>query len=208
MTRGLWAKKIGMTQIFKNDKVVPVTIMDTSNWFITQIKTQANDGYDAIQVACVRDRYAGVAFDNEWLKSPKKYFVKINEIKTTETNNLEVGASADFSTSFPEGTAVDIMGVSKGAGFQGVVKRHNFRGGAASHGDQTGRKPGGMSFMRSRGRVIKGKKLPGHMGVERVTMKNLEIVKIDTDSKVMFVKGSLPGKSGSFVFVKAVDTNR
>lgn len=208
MTRGLWAKKIGMTQIFKNDKVVPVTIMDTSNWFITQIKTQAKDGYNAIQVACVRDRFADVAFDKEWLKNPKKYFGKISEIETTDTTGLEVGASADFSASFQEGSEVDVMGHSKGAGFAGVVKRYNFRGGAASHGDQTGRKPGGMSFMRSRGRVIKGKRLPGHMGVERTTMKNLEIVKIDTDSKVIFVKGSLPGKSGSFVFVKAVDNNR
>lgn len=208
MTRGLWAKKIGMTQVFKNDKVVPVTIMDTSNWFITQIKTEAKDGYNAIQVACVRDRFADVTFDKEWLKNPKKYFVKINEIQTNEISDLQVGASADFSTSFSEGTEVDVVGISKGAGFAGCVKRHNFRGGAASHGDQTGRKPGGMSFMRSRGRVIKGKKLPGHMGVERVTMKNLEIVKVDTDSKVIFVKGSLPGKSGSFVFVKAVDNNR
>lgn len=208
MTVGLWAKKIGMTQIFKNDKVVPVTIIDTSSWFITQIKTVDKDGYNAIQVACLRDRFAEVAFNKEWLKNPKKYFGKISEIEATDVTGLEVGNSADFSSLLQEGNEVDVVGHSKGAGFAGVVKRYNFRGGAASHGDQTGRKPGGMSFMRSRGRVIKGKRLPGHMGVERNTIKNLEVVKIDTASNVIFVKGALPGKSGSFVFVKRVDNNR
>ncbi len=101
-----------------------------------------------------------------------------------------------------EGDTVDVFGITKGAGFQGVVKRHGFAGGRASHGATFGRFPGGLSFMRSRGRVIKGKRMPGHMGVDRRVMKNLEIIKIESEAHVVLVKGSVPGKSGSLVFVR------
>ena len=95
-----------------------------------------------------------------------------------------------------------IFGITKGRGFQGAVKRHGFSGGRASHGSKLGRKPGSLSYMRRQGRVVKGKKMPGHMGVERRVMKNLEVVKIEPEAHVVFVKGSVPGKSGSLVFVR------
>lgn len=203
MITGLWGKKIGMTQIFKNDKVIPVTVIDASNWLITQLKSHENDGYNAVQVGCVKSKYSGENFASDWIKKPKQYFSKLREIKIE--NSLEgfnVGNNVDLATLLEEGKLVDVFGITKGCGFAGGMKRHGFKGGAASHGDKTGRRTGSLSFMRAEGRVIKGKRLPGHMGVDQRVMKNLEVVKIDSSSKVIFVKGSVPGKPGSLVFIR------
>ncbi len=201
MITGLWGKKIGMTQVFKKDKVVPVTVIDTGNWFITQIKTEENDGYKAIQVACLKSKFENEKFSESWLKNLKKYFSDVKEIKVNDSESLKVGNLVDLS-SFESGKLVNVYGTTKGCGFAGAMKRHGFRGGAGSHGDKTGRRTGSLSFMRAEGRVIKGKRLPGHMGVERAAMRNLELIEIDQESKVMLVKGSVPGKFGSLVFIK------
>lgn len=201
MVIGLWGKKIGMTQIFQNDKVVPVTVIDTANWVITQIKSDENDGYNAVQVGCLRAKHLKEKFTPDWLKKPSKFFGILKEIKVSNLEGLSVGNSIDL-TVLEEGKKVDIYGHTKGCGFAGAMKRHGFKGGAGSHGDKTGRRTGSLSFMRAEGRVIKGKRLPGHMGVELKAMKNLEVVKIDSGANVILVKGSIPGKSGSLVFVK------
>lgn len=201
MVTGFWGKKIGMTQIFKDDKVVPVTAINTSNWIITNIKNNDRDGYNAVQVGYLRSKYTSKAFDGSWLKNLKKYFSDIKEIKVDSLDGFTVGNTADFASTFAEGSYVDVIGLSKGCGFAGAVKRHNFRGGCNSHGDKTGRRTGSQSFMRSRGRVIKGKRLPGHMGTAQKTIKNLEVVKINPEERVILVKGSVPGKSGSLVFL-------
>jgi large subunit ribosomal protein L3 len=201
MMTGVWGKKIGMTQVFAGNKVVPVTAIDTSNWFVTAIKTPERDGYSSVQVGRVRDRYEGQPFAQEWLKQPKKFFLWLREIHLGEgAESLTVGQAVSPTELLATGKMIDVMGVSIGRGFQGVVKRHEFRGGTASHGSMFHRRPGTMSFMRSRGRVIKGKKLPGHMGCAQRVMKNLEVVQVAAD--LVLVKGSIPGKTGSLVYLK------
>jgi len=202
MVAGIWGKKIGMTQFFKGDKVIPVTVINTSDWIITQIKNHENDGYNAVQVGCLREKYSDQKFDLAWLKNKKKYFGHVKEIKVNEIDpSIEMGKPANFSTILSEGNLVDIFGNTKGCGFAGTVKRHGFKGGSAGHGDKTGRRTGSLSFMRSLGRVIKGKRLPGHMGTNQVAMRNLEIIKVDSSANIVAVKGSIPGKSGSLVYI-------
>ena len=202
MTQEFWGKKIGMTQLFVGDKVVPVTAIDVANWVVTQVKTQENDGYNAVQIGLPRDRYIKEAFSAEWVKKAKKFFVLMREVKLDDVANFTVGQSADFYVQLAEGDKVNVTGVTSGHGFKGVVQRHGFSGGGASHGSTLGKAPGSMSFMRSRGRVIKGKRLPGHMGTVQQVMQGLAVVKIEADARVLLVKGSVPGKAGSLVFVK------
>jgi len=204
MITGLWGKKIGMTQLFNEEKVVPVTAIELSGWHVTGIKTQVRDGYDAIQVGLLRKRFSNVPFSLDWLKKSNKYFIFIREIKiSAESSAIEIGQSANtFISQFTEGQNVDVVGTTKGCGFAGVVKRHGFTGARASHGSKMGRRTGSLSFMRSQGRVIKGKKMPGHLGTVQRTTKNLSVVKVEADSLVVFIKGSISGKSGSLVFVR------
>jgi large subunit ribosomal protein L3 len=204
MVNGLWGKKIGMTQVFsEKNKVVPVTVIDVANWYVTQIKTKEKDGYNAAKLGCVKDKYADQSFSAQWLTEPRKYFSAFKEVPLDEgTEGLSIGQLADVASVFGKGDEVDVFGITKGAGFQGVVKRHGFSGGRASHGATFGRFTGSLSFMRSRGRVIKGKRMPGHMGVDRVMMKNLEVISVEPEARVVLVKGSVPGKTGSLVFVR------
>lgn len=204
MITGLWGKKIGMTQLFNNDKVVPVTAIEVSGWYVTDIKTVARDGYNAIQVGLVRNRFKEQSFSSEWLKKLQRYFTIIREIKlANEMSEISVGQSADtLIAQFAEGQNVDVLGITKGCGFAGVVRRHGFAGARASHGSKMGNRTGSLSFMRSQGRVIKGKKMPGHMGTLQRVIKNLSVAKVAEDVKIVFVTGSVPGKSGSLVFVR------
>lgn len=203
MVIGLWGKKIGMTQIFSETGVVPVTAIDVSDWYVIRVKTLENDGYNAVQVGRVRTRYSQENFSESWLKQLPNYFGFIKEIKLTEANpDFVVGSAADFSAIIAVGDKVDVSGKSKGCGFAGVVRRHNFGGPPASHGSTMGKRPGSLGFMRSRGRVIKGQKLPGQMGNVQHMVRNLEVVKIEQDAKIVLVKGAIPGKSGSLVFVR------
>lgn len=204
MVNGLWGKKIGMTQVFSDDhKVVPVTAIDVSNWCITQVKTKERDGYDAVQLGCVKKNYVDQAFSQEWLSAPKKYFSVLREVRVVDpSTTFEVGQPAGVDAILGKGDFVDVFGITVGRGFQGVVKRHGFGGGRGSHGDKLGRGTGSLNWQRSSGRVNKGKKMPGHMGMTKHAIKNLEIVRIEPSAKVVLVKGSVPGKSGSLVFVR------
>lgn len=203
MIKGLWGKKIGMTQMFSRDnKVVPVTAIDVGNWFVTQVKTQARDGYDALQVGCVKERYRGQPLDSQWIKKPKKYFSVLREIRIAPDHEFEVGQEVVIQGLLEEGENVDVFGTTTGKGFQGVIKRHGFSGGQATHGDQVGRTPGSIGFITHGGKVVKGKKLPGHMGDRNTVMHNLEVQKVEPDSRIVLVKGSVPGKTGSLVFLR------
>ena len=195
---GVWGKKVGMTQVFTENKVVPVTAIDTSNWFVTGIKTLERDGYAAVQVGRLRTRYEGKPFDPAWLTERKKHFLWVREIAHSGAE-LTVGQVVSPEVMLETGKLVDVTGISMGHGFQGVVKRHEFGGGPNSHGSMFHRRPGTMSFMHARGRVIKGKKLPGQMGCDRRVMKNLEVIKVAPD--LVLVKGSIPGKAGSLVHI-------
>lgn len=202
MTQEFWGKKIGMTQLFVGDKVVPVTAIDVAHWVITQIKTKEHDGYNAVQIGLPRNRYVKQTFSPEWIKKAKKFFVLMREVKLDDVANFTVGQPADFYTQLTEGDTVNVTGITSGHGYKGVVQRHGFAGGGAAHGSTLGKAPGSMSFMRSRGRVIKGKRLPGHMGVLQRVMQKLPVIKVESDARVLLVKGSIPGKAGSLVFVK------
>jgi large subunit ribosomal protein L3 len=202
MVTGFWGKKVGMTQVFVEGKVVPVTVIDAGNWLITNIRTKDRDGYNAIQVGCLRNRYIGETFSADWLKNLKQYFYLVREVKVEgDMPEFSLGQFVDTVTSFKQGDKVDVSGMTKGCGFAGVVRRHRFAGPPGSHGSKMGNRPGSLSFMRRQGRIIKGKRMPGHMGDVWRMMRNLQVVKVDPEVGIMLVKGAVPGKAGSFLRV-------
>lgn len=205
MITSVWGKKIGMTQVFSGEKAIPVTVVDISNWIITQVKTKERDGYNAVQLGCVKDKHAAAVFSDTWLKKPNVYFLYFKEIAlddNADATAFVVGMPIDIKTVLAAGDRADVRGTSKGCGFAGVMRRYNFAGGRASHGSTMGRRPGSLSFMRSQGRVIKGKKMPGHMGTTTHMMRNLDVVQVRPEDNLILVKGAVPGKAGSLVFIR------
>jgi len=208
MVTGLWGKKIGMAQVFAGESVIPVTAVDISGWFVTNIRTTERDGYSAVQVGRVKDKYINKKFDINWLKKLKQNFSFVREIKLSkdiseaEGSPVVIGKPADFLSIFQEGDSVDVFGKSKGCGFAGVYRRYNFGGAPKSHGSHMGRRTGSVGSFATQGKVMKGKKMPGQMGNKKRVAKNLEVVKIEKDSDIVLVKGSIPGKSGSLVFLR------
>ena len=203
MVNGLWGKKLGMTQVFAEDKkVVPVTVIDATHWLVTSIKTADRDGYDAVQVGYVRPRYQEQGFDPEWLKASKKYFAHLKEIRLDKpAEGVEVGKQLPFVDFFTVGDSVNASGITKGRGYAGVIKRHGFSGGRDSHGSKMHRRTGSIGFMATQGRVPKGKKMPGHMGTDRCTVQNLQITAVDPEKNIVLVKGAVPGFSGAPIFL-------
>lgn len=201
---GFWGRKVGMTQVFaENNKVVPVTAVDTSGWFVSQLKTKDADGYDAVQVAYVRTKHQGKPFDKNWLKQKSKNFRWVKEIPVKQlTEDMKIGSIVNFASIIQAQDTVDVTGVTKGCGFAGVMRRHNFAGGPKSHGSSFKRRPGGLSFMCANGKVIKGKAMPGHMGVKQRTVKNLKIAQVRVEDNLVLISGSMAGKSGSLVYVR------
>ncbi|OQA36226.1 MAG: 50S ribosomal protein L3 [Candidatus Dependentiae bacterium ADurb.Bin331] len=203
MLNGVWGTKIGMTQVFsEKNTVVPVTVIDLNDWIVTQVKTKERDGYEALQISCLRKRFAGKPFEAQWLKKKNNYFRFSKEVALQEAGQYEIGQRFNAAAVLEVGKTVDVFGITKGRGFQGVVKRHGFRGGSASHGPRFGRWPGSMGFMRSQGRVIKNKKLPGQMGCDQRAMKRLEVIRIESEAQIALIKGSVPGGAGSLVFMQ------
>jgi len=201
--RGIWCTKIGMTQVFKESGVlVPVTALDVGKWIVTQIKSAERDGYVAIQVGSVRKRYAEQAFAADWLQRLSRYFSVVREVAVDSVGEYVVGGPVDVSQVVIAGDHVHVSGVTIGRGFQGGVKRHGFAGGRGSHGDTLGRKGGSMGFMRSRGRVIKGWRMAGHMGAEQRTVKNLQVIGTEAGRGVILIAGSVPGKTGTLLYVQ------
>ena len=191
-------KKVGMTQIYdKNGDVTPVTVIEAGPCFVTQIKTKDKDGYESIQIGFEVLKPKKVTKS----KKGKEYrFLKEFCIKTEE---YRVGDKIDVSK-FTEGDKIKVAGISKGRGFQGVVKRHGFKGGPASHGHpHSQRKPGsiGCSFPE---RVIKGMRMAGHMGVTRHTIKNLKVVSVDLESNLLAVSGPVPGYNSGLIEIQTI----
>ena len=190
-----------MTQFFSSDnqKVIPVTIIEFGEWFVLQRKNIGNDGYDSVQIGCLRNKYKGQSFSSEWLLDKKKYFIFVKEIKCESSDVFEIGSIFSFENIFSNGDKVDAVGKIVGKGFQGVVKKYGFKGGRASHGDKLGRKPGSLSGLRTQGMVFKGKKIPSHDGCRFKTIKNLIVVKCDLEKSYLAINGCVPGKSGSLI---------
>ena len=201
--KGNLGRKIGMTQVFtKSGKLIPVTVISVEPNVVTQIKTKENDGYEAIQLGFETKREklatkASIGHTNKANTTPKRFF---KEIRGVDINNYSLGQEIKTDI-FEAGEVVDVTGVTKGHGFQGVIKRHGQNRGPMGHGSHYHRKPGSMGTMRPM-RVFKGKNLPGHMGVETVTIQNLTIVAVDTENNVILVSGNVPGAKKSLVTIK------
>ena len=202
--KGILGKKIGMTQVFtQSGKLIPVTVIEVEPNVVTQIKTVEKDGYDAIQLGCetVRAKVsnkAKIGHTNKANTEPKRF---LREIRGVNVNDYTLGQVIDASL-FAKGEIVDVSGVSKGKGFQGVIKRYNQSRGPMGHGSQYHRGVGSLGTMRPM-RVFKGKKLPGHMGHVSVTMQNLEVVAVMKDENVILIKGNVPGPKKSLVIIKS-----
>lgn len=202
---GILGKKVGMTSIFDADgKNVPCTVIEAGPCVVTQIKTVATDGYDAVQLAFDdrKEKNTPAALKGHFKKSgsaPKRYVAEFRDF-THEVKSGDV-LKADIIS---EGTFCDITGTSKGKGFQGVVKRHNFAGvGGATHGQHNRmRAPGSMGNSSFASRVIKGKRLAGHMGDEKVKVQNLQVVKVIPEHNLILIKGAVPGAKGSYLKVE------
>ena len=201
--KGILGKKIGMTQVFtKNGKLIPVTVIEVEPNDVTQIKTEETDGYDAIQLGAQTIRAkvsnkAKIGHTNKANTEPKRF---LREIRGVNVNDYTLGQVIDASL-FTKGEIVDVSGVSKGKGFQGVIKRHNQHTGPMGHGSQYHRGVGSMGTLLPM-HVLKGKKLPGHMGNQLCTIQNLEVVDVDLENNVILVKGNVPGPKKSLVMIK------
>ena len=205
MQKGLIGRKVGMTQIFDEEgKVIPVTAIEVGPCTVTQIKTVEQDGYTAVQLGFgdVKERKLNKPELGHLSKNklaPKKY---LREFRLDSVEGMKVGDELKADV-FAVGDKVDVQGTSKGKGFQGVIKRHGQSRGPMGHGSMYHRRPGSMGPTSTPGRVFPGKNLPGHMGVETVTIQNLEVVKVDLDKNVILVKGSVPGTKGAILKVKS-----
>lgn len=207
--KGILGRKVGMTEVFTKDgKLIPVTVVSVEPNVITQVKTKETDGYDAIQLATIdkKEKHATKAAIGHAKKAnatPKRFLKEIRNVEGT----YNLGDTLDASV-FEAGEYVDVTGTSKGKGFTGVIKRHNQSRGPETHGSRYHRRPGSMGTMRPM-RVMKGKKLAGHMGVETRTIQNLEIIEVNVNENYILVSGSIPGAKNSLVFIKsAVKTDK
>ena len=204
MTKGILGKKVGMTQVFtENGELVPVTVIEATPNVVLQVKTVETDGYEAVQVGFDDKREV---LSNKPAKghvakaktAPKRF---IKEFNNVELGEYEVGQEIKVDV-FQAGDVVDVTGTTKGKGFQGVIKRHGQSRGPMTHGSRFHRRPGSMGAASYPARVFKGKKLAGRMGGDRVTIQNLEIVRVDADKNVILVKGNVPRAKKSLIEIK------
>ena len=204
MNKGLIGKKLGMTQIFdEQGKVIPVTVIEAGPCVVAQVKTVETDGYNAIQLGFgdVKESKVNKPEKGHFTKSKLPLKKHLREFRLDSVENINVGDELKADT-FTAGDQLDIQGTSKGKGFQGVIKRHGQSRGPMGHGSMYHRRPGSMGPTSTPGRVFKGKKLPGHMGSQTITIQNLEVVRVDLDKNVILVKGSVPGAKGAILKLK------
>jgi len=205
MNKFIIGKKIGMTQMFNEDGLaVPVTVVQAGPCAVVQKKTVENDGYNALKLG-----FEEIA-DKKLNKPEKGAFTKVKvsarrylkEFRTDDISNYEVGQEINVADMFSDGDKVDVSGITKGKGFQGVTKRHGQGRGPTTHGSKYHRRVGSMGSGTNPGRVFKGKKLPGHMGVQKVTVQNLEVFRVDSERSLLLIKGAVPGPKGGLIVVK------
>jgi large subunit ribosomal protein L3 len=205
MVTGIIGKKLGMTQLFDADGTVhPATVLKAGPCVVVQAKTKASDGYDAVQLGLVEEKPARVN------KPLAGHYKKAGVPPTRVRRELHLKGDGDAPKAgeqvlvsiFADGERVDVIATSRGKGFQGVVKRHNFAGGRATHGSMFHRAPGSIGASSYPSRVVKGMRAAGHMGADRVTTRNLRIVKVDADNNVLIVRGAVPGGPGGYVVIR------
>ena len=200
MSIGIIGKKIGMSQVFSGGELVPVTVIQAGPCKVVQKKTKEKDGYESVQLAFEEERKKGRV-----TKAVAGHFKKANTavhrfLREFHSSGLEAGQEVSVDI-FKKGELVAVSGVSKGKGFAGVMKRHNFAGGPGSHGSMFNRRPGSIGASAWPSRVWPGKKLPGHMGVDTVTVRNLQVVEVRKDENLLFVRGAVPGGKSALVLI-------
>ncbi len=204
MEKFIVGKKIGMTQIFREDGVVvPVTVIQAGPCTVVQKKTDETDGYQAVKIGFenVEEKKLNkpeMGLFSKTKVSPKKHLKEFR----VNPEKYEVGQDINVADVFQAGDRIDVSGISKGKGFQGTIKRYGQKGGKETHGSMYHRRVGSMSANTSPARVFKGKKLPGHMGVDKVTVQNLDVVRVDAERNLMLVKGAVPGPKGGLLVIK------
>lgn len=204
MCKGLIGQKLGMTGLFTNDgRHFPVTVVQVGPCVVTQIKTVETDGYNALQLGFGDKKPARINKPDlgHMKKSGEGTFAFLREVAVADPENYSLGQTIPPDL-FKIGERVDVVGISKGRGFSGVIKRHGFHGGRMTHGSHSKRTPGSIGCSAWPSKVIKGKKLPGHYGMDKTTIRNLEIVDIRPDDNLIMIKGALPGSRSGMVTVK------
>ncbi len=202
---GILGRKVGMTHVFVEDgRAIPVTVIEAGPCSVIQVKTNEKDGYEAVRIA-----FAEIRKEKKVNKPMAGMFKKAGArphrmIKEFKMGALKVGDVVTVAA-FGKGDTIKISGVSKGKGFQGVMKRHNFAGGPGSHGSMFNRAPGSIGASSYPSRVWKNKGLPGHMGSERVTVRNLKVVEVLPEQNLLLVKGAVPGPAGAYVEIRKED---
>ena len=202
--KAIIGKKVGMTQIFdENGYVIPVTVIEAGPCTVAQVKSVDTDGYNAVQLGFgeVKDKHINKPEKGHFAKSKLAAKKHLREFRV-ETADVKVGEEVKADV-FAAGDKIDVQGTTKGKGFQGVIKRHGQSRGPMGHGSMYHRRLGSMGSTSTPGRVFKGKKLPGHMGVQTVTIQNLDVVRVDMDKNVLLVKGSVPGPKGAILKIRA-----
>ena len=206
MVTGIIGRKVGMTQVFAKDgTAVPGTVIKAGPCVVVQTKAKDKDGYEAVQLGLVEERPARVR------KPLAGHYQKAGVPPTRVRREVKIAAGADVPKAgdqvlvtgvFADGDRVDVIGVSRGKGFQGVVKRHHFRGGAATHGSMFHRAPGSIGASSFPSRVVKGMRAAGRMGADRVTTRNLKVVQIDAENNLLVLRGAVPGAPGGYVVIR------
>lgn len=204
MKKAILGKKLGMTQLFGEDGIlIPVTVIEAGPCRVIQKKTAENDGYDAVQVGFLekKEKHTTKPLQGHFKKAGTGYMKYLKEFKLDTAAEMNVGDEIKADV-FAEGDAVDVTGISKGKGYAGTVKRWGTHRGPMTHGSGYHRGPGSMSACSTPSRVMKGKKLAGHLGVEKVTVQNLSVVKIDAEKNILAIRGAVPGPKGGLVIIK------
>jgi large subunit ribosomal protein L3 len=201
MIEGLIGRKVGMTRIFKpTGQVIPVTVVEAGPCYVTQLKTQDKDGYLAVQLGYGAAKRANKPEKGHLKQLPA--LKSLREFRTDDPGDVQIGQVIDVSI-FEAGDKIDIVGTSKGKGYAGVVKRHHFAGGPRTHGQSDRlRAPGSVGSTTTPGRVLKGLRMSGRMGGERVTVQNLEVVEADKERNLLIVKGAIPGPRNGLLIIK------
>jgi large subunit ribosomal protein L3 len=205
MVNGIIGKKIGMTQLFLDDGTVePATVLQAGPCIVVQAKRPERDGYEAVQLGLVSPKYRANKATTGHHKAANVPATRVRrEVKRAAGGEQpKPGDSIVVGALFNQGERVDVIGTSKGHGFQGVVKRHHFAGGAATHGSMFHRAPGSIGASSYPSRVVKGMRMGGHMGQDRVTVRNLKVLRIDADNNLMVVRGAVPGANGGYVLIR------
>jgi large subunit ribosomal protein L3 len=203
--QGIIAKKVGMTQVYSEDgRAIPATVLEAGPCVIVQRKSKTKDGYSSVQLGLVENRKVKrvtKAMEGHFKKAGVPPCRVLRELRVEDAAEVKVGDKVSVAI-FAAGDQLVVTGTSKGKGFQGVVKRHHFRGGDATHGSMFHRAPGSIGASAFPSRVLKGMRAAGHMGSDRVTVKNVEVVRVDEGNNLLVVRGSVPGAGGGYLVIR------